>query len=189
MDASEVGASHDKAKKLTQELQEIAPVASIDGAVLPLCLSSEIAEIDLLRAAIKGQREIWAALDSEDLYRASGGFHLPRSYSVDDAVAFYLYTLSNPRVYMVVNHAMFNAHPRNLGTARGGISEGACLPYIKFLQTALDRLPSPYVVTRGQVRRTRLADVASIISDMTGTGTNKKLKMPCAVKPKRMNAG
>ena len=67
-----------------------------------------------------------------------GRFRLPTSYPVDYAVAIHIYTLEDPRVYAVVNDAMFNPSRRKPGASSQISAElRACLPFIKFLDAAL----------------------------------------------------
>jgi hypothetical protein len=72
---------------------------------------------------------------------------------LDFAIAIYVYTLSDPAVYAVINAEMFNEGRRKPG-AISGISSSlrACLPFIKFLDSALAKLPESYIF-QGEVRR------------------------------------
>ena len=56
-----------------------------------------------LEAIIDGQSEAWG----DELHLPEGRFRLPIWYPVDYAVAIHIYTLEDPRVYAVVNDAMF----------------------------------------------------------------------------------
>jgi len=142
-----IGVDHVWLRRLQRALDETKCPASLDDALRPL-MAHFPDEIDAgdLQAAVDGQRELWRLR----LYSATGGFQLPPSYRLDWAVAIYVYTLSDPKVFRVVNREMFNPERRK----NGGVSAGlrACLPYIRFLTAALKALPARYVF-RGQVRR------------------------------------
>ena len=120
-------------------MEAIQGMRDLDGTV----------DVDLLEEIIKGKREEW----EDFLYSAAGPFKLPASYRIDFAIAIYVYTLNDPAVYAVVNREMFNKARRNPG-AFAGISASlrACLPFIKFLDAALEALPDCYVF-QGEVRR------------------------------------
>ena len=64
---------------------------------------------------IECKRDDW----SEQLYTADGGYNLPRTYTLDFAVAIYLYTCEDPSVYKAVNKAMFNPERRENQAASG----------------------------------------------------------------------
>lgn len=137
-------------RRLQGALDETECPASLEDALRPLMeLFSDEIDAGDLQAAVEGQRELWRDL----LYSAEGGFDLPRSYLLDWAVAIYVYTLSDPKVFKVVNGEMFNHNRRKPGMSVG-VSDGlrACLPYIRFLIHALKALPASYVF-RGEVRR------------------------------------
>jgi hypothetical protein len=120
-------------------MEAIQGMRDLDGKV----------DVDLLEEIIKGKREEWEDL----LYSAAGPFKLPTSYKIDFAIAIYVYTLNDPAVYAVVNREMFNKTRRNPGAFSGtSASLRACLPYIKFLDEALEALPDCYVF-QGEVRR------------------------------------
>ena len=153
MDASDkaaadgsIGIDHVWNSQLSKLLSETPLPRSLLDAV------QSIPQVDpgLLRAVIEGMREDWEEL----LYSAEGAFNLPKSYPLDYAVAIHVYTLANPSVYRVVNQAMFNPSRRKPGTAGTTVSNElhACLPYIKFLDAALEALPPAYVF-KGEVRR------------------------------------
>ena len=137
-------------RQLQRALDETECPASLEDALRPLTarFPDEIDAGDL-QAAVHGQREIWRDV----LYSAAGGFDMPRSYLLDWAVAIYVYTLADPKVFKIVNREMFNSDRRKPGMS-GGVSDGlrACLPYIRFLVHALKALPEKYVF-RGEVRR------------------------------------
>ena len=138
-----VSVDHVWVRRLQRALDETECPASLDDALRPLlaCFPDEIDAGDL-QAAVVGQRDLWRDL----LYCAAGGFDLPPSYLLDWAVAIYVYTLGDPKVFKVVNREMFNSERRKPGMS-GGVSDGlrACLPYIRFLIDALKALPASYV--------------------------------------------
>jgi hypothetical protein len=145
-----VGVDHVWLRRLQRALDETECPASLDDALRPLWTSFPD-EIDAgdLQAAVDGQRELWRDL----LYSAAGGFDLHQSYLLDWAVAIYVYTLGDPKVFRVVNREMFNSDRCKPGMT-GGVSDGlrACLPYICFLINALEALPASYVF-KGTVLR------------------------------------
>ena len=97
---------------------------------------------DDLEAIIEGQSEAWG----DELHLPEGRFRLPITYRVDYAVAIHLYTLEDPRVYAVVNDAMFNPSRRKPGASSQISAElRACLPFIKYLDEALATLPAEYI--------------------------------------------
>ena len=65
------------------------------------------------------------------------------SFSMDCAIAIYLYTIDEPKLYKFINTA---CHAADRDVGQGGLSPSlrACMPYIKFLDTALERLPAKY---------------------------------------------
>ena len=134
-------------KCLQRALLETARCSSLEDALRPL--TSYFPEINAgdLQAAVDGQRMIWRT----ELYDPAGDFKLPKSYLVDWAACIYAYTLSNPKVFKVVNREMFSPDRRSSG---GGVSDGlrACLPYIRFLIDALKALPARFRF-KGQVYR------------------------------------
>jgi hypothetical protein len=70
---------------------------------------------------------------------------------VDFALAVHAYTLENPSIYRVINGEMFSPE-REKGT--GGVSDRlrTCMPFIKYLDTALDSLP-PQFIYKGRCLR------------------------------------
>ena len=152
MEAADIGASDGSIvidqlwkRRLQKALDEEPIAASLKEAVKSL---PDIDQDDL-EAIIEGQSEAWG----DELHLPEGRFRLPTSYPVDYAVAIHIYTLEDPRVYAVVNDAMFNPSRRKPG-ASSQISDElrACLPFIKFLDAALAALPAEYVF-RGKVWR------------------------------------
>ena len=152
MEAADLGASDGSIvidqlwkRRLQKVLDEEPIAASLKEAARTLPGVDQ----DDLEAIIDGQSEAWG----DELHLPEGRFRLPTSYPVDYAIAIHIYTLEDPRVYAVVNHAMFNPSRRKPG-APSHISDElrACLPFIKFLDAALAALPAEYVF-RGEVRR------------------------------------
>ena len=128
-------------RRKLQRLIADTPVA----ATLPDATST-LPDVDLddLEAVIDRQRKAWG----ETLHIR---FRLPATYLLDFAIAIYIYTLNDPRVYAVINRAMFkgrqpDASPSETRELR------KCMPFIKFLDAALAALPDEYIF-RGRVRR------------------------------------
>jgi len=101
-------------------------------------------DFEVLEAVIQGKCDEWThAL-----------FRLPTSYRLDFAVIIYVYTMEHPALYKIINDAMHNPSRRSAGSAGGVSSElDACMPFIKYLDTALELLPPEYIVTGVKVRR------------------------------------
>jgi len=135
------------AQLLRGRLDSMAPAATLEYA---LQLLSHFPDIDM-NALLDTARSIQRA------WRASGrmaALGLPDSF-LPFAVAIYLYTLETigllpGSVYKVVNGSM-RVRERN-GPGGIGADLENCLPYIKFLDEALRRLPDQFIV-RGKVRR------------------------------------
>ena len=72
-------------------------------------------------------------------------------FRMDFAVAIYLYTIDTPKLYEIINTA---AHAADREEGPGGLSPQlrACMPFIKFLDCALEALPDKYVFA-GRVNR------------------------------------
>eukprot|EP01047_Picozoa_sp_COSAG01_P079939 COSAG01_NODE_15353_length_1347_cov_1.028045_1_plen_236_part_00 len=127
---------------LRTHLHQTKLPADVRQAIKPLCDEAGIAfamiefvittRIPSLTAALKGH----------------GG---TQGYRLDYAVAIYLYTVDNPKIYQVLNGAM-HAPDREVGP--NGISPRlqACLPFIKYLDTALESLPAEFRF-KGRVNR------------------------------------
>lgn len=64
-------------------------------------------------------------------------------YNVDFALSIHSYTLEDPSIYSIINGEM---HSPDRDKGAGGVSDRlrACLPYIKYLDTALENLPSQF---------------------------------------------
>jgi hypothetical protein len=147
-----LGVDHVWRRQLQSAIDATELPGSLDDALRPLAamFSDEINAKDL-QAAVDGQREQWRAC----LHGAAedGGLDLPAWYELDWAVVIYVYTLADPKVFKVVNREMRNRDQRQAGGG-GGISDGlrACLPFVRLLLYALEKLPERYVY-RGEVRR------------------------------------
>eukprot|EP01047_Picozoa_sp_COSAG01_P049975 COSAG01_NODE_5003_length_4531_cov_7.980687_2_plen_437_part_00 len=127
---------------LRKGLRDTQLAASVREALVPLCEEAGI-DIEMVDFVIATRiPTLQATLTREQIV---GGYWL------DYAVAIYLYTMDNPKIYKVLNSAM-HAPDRDVG--RGGISPRlrACLPFIKFLDTALVSLP-PRFHFKGRVNR------------------------------------
>ena len=134
-------------RKIMKLMKETPLASSLLDAVGPLVsLLGGAVELEDFEDIINDKRREW-----KELLYTDAGFGLPRSYSFDFAIAIYVYTLETVSVYKTVNRAMFNPDRRNGG---GGVSDEllCCMPYIKFLDAALEALPNSYVY-RGEVRR------------------------------------
>ena len=131
--------------KLTKLLQETPLASSLREAVQSLAQVG--IEVDDLEAGIDERRRAWTKPGK------LAGLGLPVSYPIDFALAIYVYTLEDPKVYAVLNGSMFNNDRRKPG-AVGGISDElqACMPFVKFLDAALAALPESFVF-KGKVRR------------------------------------
>ena len=139
-------------RKLTRVLANTRLAPNLLEAVVSLVDLLPGFDLDDLEAVIEDKRAEWREL----IYSEAGGFNLPRSYPLDYAVAIHLYTLAVPAIFSIVNAAMFNPSRRTLAAAAGAADISAeleaCMPYIKFLDTALEALPPAYVFA-GEVRR------------------------------------
>ena len=72
-------------------------------------------------------------------------------FRMDFAVAIYLYTIDAPKLYEIVNSA---SHSPDRDAGPSGLSPQlkACMPYVKFLDSALEALPLKYLF-KGRVNR------------------------------------
>ena len=130
-------------RKLSGLLANEPLASSLLQAMAPL--STLGIDQDDLCAVIEEKREEWAEM-------LVSGFALPSSYPLDFAVAIYMYTLEDPPVYRTINKEMFNPSRRQPGRAGTSPELLACMPYIKFLDAALDALPAAYQF-QGEVHR------------------------------------
>ena len=138
-------------RKLGKLLAEAPLADSLLEAVWPLADLLHGEGMEDLIGIIEDKSAEWCDL----IYSPDGGFNLPRTYRLDFAIAIYVYTLALPSVHSVINKVMFNPTRRTPGAAgAAGVSDDlrACMPYIKFLDAALEALPPAYVFI-GEVRR------------------------------------
>ena len=138
-------------RKLGKLLAEAPLADSLLEALWPLADLLHGEGMEDLIGIIEDKSAEWCDL----IYSPGGGFNLPRTYRLDFAIAIYLYTLAHPSLYSVINKVMFNPARRTPGAAgAAGVSDDlrACMPYIKFLDAALEALPPAYVF-RGELRR------------------------------------
>jgi len=144
-----VGIDHLWKNTLEKAIRDTPLEASLMDAIQSLRELDGMVDVDILEVIIKGKREEW----KDFIYSLAGGFNLPASYRLDFAIAIYVYTLNEPRVYAAVNRQMFNKGRCKPG-AISGISDSlrACLPYIKYLEAALEKLPASFLF-KGKVRR------------------------------------
>jgi hypothetical protein len=144
-------------RRLARALADTPLAQSALEAVAPLVGLLEGGDLDDLRAVIDEKRAEWR----DELYSDDGVFKLPRTYQLDFAIAIHLYTIAHPAVHKVINKAMFNPMRRQSGGGAAAAPGGAggvsaeltmCLPFIRFLDAALEALPAAYLY-RGRVRR------------------------------------
>lgn len=119
---------------ILKQLKSTPLAASLEEAIESL--SAVGVDVDALKGVLKGKAMEW---------RTSG--HLRKCGLADSfmdfALAIYAYTLGKPEVYGPLNSAMFATDRR--GKAAGPSSALlAVMPYAKFLDTALARLPSKF---------------------------------------------
>ena len=143
-------------RRLARALADTPLAQSALEAVTPLVGLLEGDAFADLTAVIDDKRAEWR----DELYSADGVFKLPRTYLLDFAIAIHLYTLADPAVHKVINKAMFNPTRRQPGGGAAAAPGGAggvsaeltmCLPFIRFLEAALEALPAAYLF-RGRVR-------------------------------------
>ena len=147
MEDGQVRADHAWARRLRRAIAD-EPLA---GSLIAACasLASVGIDIDLLEEILRRQERDWRR------QRKLEGLGLPDSF-MNFALAIYVYTLEDPAVYTVVNRAMYNPARRSVHGVLPGPDLSpelqACLPYIRFLDTALERLPEAFIF-RGRVHR------------------------------------
>ena len=147
MEDGQVRADHAWASRLRRALSEEPLAGSLRAACASL--ANVGIDIDLLDEILRRQERDWRR------QRKLERLGLPDSF-MNFALAIYVYTLEDPAVYTAVNRAMYN--PARLDVQ--GVLPGpdlspelqACLPYIRFLDTALERLPEAFIF-RGRVHR------------------------------------
>ena len=148
MEDGQVRADHAWASRLRRAIAE-EPLA---GSLMAACasLANVGIDIDLLDEILRRQERDWRR------QRKLERLGLPDSF-MNFALAIYVYTLELALpVYTAVNRAMYN--PARLDVQ--GVLPGpdlslelqACLPYIRFLDTALEQLPEAFIF-RGRVHR------------------------------------
>ena len=144
-----IGIDHAWKKTMETAIKDTPLAASLIEAIQGMRDLDGMVDVDLLEEIVEGKREEW----KDFIYSPAGGFKLPASYRLDFAVAIYVYTLNEPPVYAAVNGEMFNKARRKPGAISGiSASLRACLPYIKYLDAALEALPECYIF-QGEVRR------------------------------------
>ena len=147
MEDGQVLADHAWARRLRRAIAD-QPLA---GSLIAACasLASVGIDIDLLEEIFRRQERDWRRQSKLE------GLGLPDSF-MNFALAIYVYTLEDPAVYTVVNRAMYNPARRSVHGVLPGPDLStelqACLPYIRFLDTALERLPEAFIF-RGRVHR------------------------------------
>ena len=147
MEDGQVRADHAWARRVRRAIAE-EPLA---GSLMAACasLASVGIDIDLLEEILRRQERDWRRQRKLEL------LGLPESF-MNFALAIYVYTLEDPAVYTAVNGAMYNPARRGAQGVLPGPDLSpelqACLPYIRFLDTALERLPEAFIF-RGRVHR------------------------------------
>jgi hypothetical protein len=141
MEDGQVRADHAWARRLRRAIAD-EPLA---GSLIAACtsLASVGIDIDLLEEIFRRQERDWRR------QRKLEGLGLPDSF-MNFALAIYVYTLTFPAVYTAVNRAMHT--PERYAGQDLSPELQACLPYIRFLDTALERLPEAFIF-RGRVHR------------------------------------
>ena len=146
MEDGQVRVDHAWARRLRRAIAD----APLSGSLIAACasLASVGIDMDLLDEIFRRQERDWRR------QRKLESLGLPDSF-MNFALAIYVYTLEEPAVYKVVNRAMYN-NARHVHGALPGQDLSpelqACLPYIRFLDTALERLPEAFIF-RGRVHR------------------------------------
>ena len=147
MEDGQVLADHAWARRLRRAIAD-QPLA---GSLIAACasLASVGIDIDLLEEILRRQERDWRR------QRKLERLGLPDSF-MNFALAIYVYTLEDPAVYTAVNRAMYNPARRGAQGVLPGpdlsLELQACLPYIRFLDAALERLPEAFIF-RGRVHR------------------------------------
>lgn len=99
----------------------------------------EVVDLELLRDVIEEQRRQWT------VQRKMESLGLPPAF-LDSALAIFIYTIDDPKIYLAVCGAMYSPQRRQVGnTASAELI--ACLPFIKFLDNALIQLPPRFHYT------------------------------------------
>jgi hypothetical protein len=132
-------------KKILEDALKRTPLAT--SLIEAIRSMSDLVDVGVLEDIVKEKRKEWEEQDFK------GDCNLPASYELDFAIAIHVYTLGEPAVHAAVNEAMFDKGRRQAGAISGiSVSLRACLPYIKYLDTALEKLPDCYSF-QGEVRR------------------------------------
>jgi len=141
MEDGQVLADHAWARRLRRAIAD-EPLA---GSLIAACASLARVGIDtdLLEGIVCEQELDWRRQKKLE------GLGLPDSF-MNFALAIYVYTLTFPAVYTAVNRAMHT--PERYAGQDLSPELQACLPYIRFLDTALERLPEAFIF-RGRVHR------------------------------------
>jgi len=119
---------------LQKKIEEEPLKSKLWEALVPL--KAVDVDIDLLKSTLKGKAQEWRASNHLQNLGLAEGF-------MDFALAIYTYTLQTPNVFGPVNKAMFSKDRR---TATGTMAADllAVMPYVKFLDEALARLPETF---------------------------------------------
>ena len=140
-ESSELGEDEAFVFSLRKALRSEPLAKTVLEALRPLLEMAGI-EVEMVAAALAGrQPTMRARLRQEGV----------EDYSIQHALAIYAYTLQNPKIYAVMNGAI---HATDRENGKGGISPElrSCIPYMKFLDTALEELPEKYKF-KGRVNR------------------------------------
>ena len=147
MEDGQVRADHAWARRVRRAIAGEPLAGSLIAACAPL--ASVGIDIELIDEILSRQERDWRR------QRKLERLGLPDSF-MNFALAIYVYTLEDPAVYTAVNRAMYNPERRGAQGVLPGADLStelqACLPYIRFLDTALERLPEAFIF-RGRVHR------------------------------------
>ena len=147
MEDGQVRADHAWARRLRRAIAGEPLAGSLIAACAPL--ASVGIDIELIDEILSRQERDWRR------QRKLERLGLPDSF-MNFALAIYVYTLEDPAVYTAVNRAMYNPERRGAQGVLPGADLSpelqACLPYIRFLDTALEQLPEAFIF-RGRVHR------------------------------------
>ena len=119
--------------RLRKAMRTAALVPSAMAALAPLAAAAGI-DMEMVEFIVETRKPVLGATLARE--------GVPE-YRLDFAVAIYLYTLDDPKFHEVINGAM---HAPDRDSGPGGLSEllHACMPFIKFLDTALESLPAKF---------------------------------------------
>jgi hypothetical protein len=141
MEDGQVLVDHAWARRLRRAIADEPLAGSLIAACAPL--ASVGIDIDHLKGIVCDQERDWRE------QKKLKGLGLPDSF-MNFALAINVYTLTFPAVYTAVNRAMHTPE-RYAGQVLSSELQ-VCLPYIRFLDTALERLPEAFIF-RGRVHR------------------------------------